>query len=216
MSVSEGLEVNKVYRHFKNKFAQKYKEEEHCKLLINIMMDKDYGCSSAFCVKAMIAETTFYQWIRMHELFRNLWFFTRMVSKQLWYEEGRRIRDKEYQIGTMNYEFEHWKLMGWTRFGISRNSRLKINLNPDDTPAAHYAAILRQASEGDFTAAEFKQLMEAVNVGLNVHQVFELQKQIDELKSDLSVVTENRNVQDPFTDKGIKKEDKDSVEDSIR
>jgi hypothetical protein len=45
--------------------------------------------------------------------------------------------------------------------------------------------------------------MEAVNVGLNVHQVFELQKQIDELKSDLSVVRENTGVQNPFTNKGI-------------
>ena len=202
MSITAGLDIDKVYKHFKGKNALKYKEEEHCKLLIKVMMDRDYGCHSAFCVQAMVSENTFYAWVRTYELFRNLWFFTKMVAKQLWYEEGRKIRDSEYQIGTLNYEFEHWKLMGWTKFGISKNSRLKINIDPKDSPAQHYAAILAQAAEGDFTASEFKQLMEAVNVGLNVHQVFELQKQIDELKSDMSVMTANTNVKNPFTDKG--------------
>lgn len=207
MSVIKGLEVNKIYSHFKNKSALKYKEEEHCKLLIKVMMDKDYGCHSAFCVQAMIAETTFFLWVRTHELFGNLFYFTRMIAKQLWYEEGRAIRDKEYQIGTMNYEFEHWKLMGWTKFGISKNSRIKINVDPNASPAQHYADILRQAAEGDFTASEFKQLMEAVNVGLNVHQTFELQKQIDELKSDLAILTANTNVDNPFSIKGIAQKD---------
>lgn len=203
MSVIQGLDVYKIYKHFKGKNALKYREERHCKLLIKVMMDKDYGCHSAFCTQAMVCEQTFYNWVRNYELFRNLFYFTRMVAKQLWFEEGRSIRDKEYQIGTMNYEFEHWKLMGWTKFGISKNSRIKINVDPNASPAKHYSDILRQASEGDFTASEFKQLMEAVNVGLNVHQVFELQKQIDELKSNLAIVTENTNVQNPFTNKGI-------------
>jgi hypothetical protein len=202
MSVTSGLDVDKVYTHFKKKHNYKYSEELHCKLLIKIMMDKEYGCHSAFCVQAMISEKSFYDWISKHELFRNLWFFTKMVAKQLWYEEGKQIRDREYQIGTMNYEFEHWKLMGWTKFGISRNSRIRINLNPEETPAKHYASILQQAAEGDFTASEFKQLMEAVNVGLNVHQVFELQKEIDELKSDMAIMKANTNVKNPFTDKG--------------
>jgi hypothetical protein len=102
----------------------------------------------------------------------------------------------------MNYEFEHWKLMGWTKFGISKNSRIRINLNPEDTPAKHYAGILKQAADGDFTASEFKQLMEAVNVGLNVHQTFELQKEIDEIKSDMAIMKANTDVKNPFSDKG--------------
>jgi hypothetical protein len=207
MSVTSGLDIDKVYEHFKKKKNLKYNEEPHCKLLIKVMMNRDYGCHSAFCAQAMIDETTFYAWVRTHELFRNLFYFTRMVAKQIWYEEGRAIRDKEYQIGTMNYEFEHWKLMGWTKFGISKNSRIKINVDPSGTPAKLYEAILLQAAEGDFTASEFKQLMEAVNVGLNVHQTFELQKQIDELKSNQEIIRANSNVHNPFADKGIKKTD---------
>ena len=207
MSVIDGLNVDKIYKHFKGQFDSKYKEEEHCKLLIKVMMNRDDSCYSAFCAQAMVAETTFYRWIRDHPLFRNLYYFCRMVAKQLWYEEGRKIRDTEYQMGTLNYAMEHWKLMGWTKFGISRNSKVRINVEPTDSPAKHYEAILRQASEGDFTASEFKQLMEAVNVGLNVHQVFELQKQIDELKSDLKIVTANSNVENPFSNKGTAKAD---------
>ncbi len=207
MLVTDGLEVNKIYSHFKNKYALKYKEEEHCKLLIKVMMNRDFGCLSAFCVQAMISEQTFYVWVRTHELFGSLFYFTKMVAKQIWYEEGRAIRDKEYQIGTINYEFEHWKLMGWTKFGISKNSRIKINVDPNASPAKHYADILRQATEGDFTASEFKQLMEAVNVGLNVHQVYELQKQIDELKSDCAIMKANTGVENPFTNKGIAQKD---------
>lgn len=207
MSVITDLEVDQIYSLFKSKRNLKYKQEHHCKLLIKIMMNKNHGCHSGFCAQAMISETTFYRWVRDHPLFGSLYYFTRMVAKQLWFEEGREISDKEFQLGTMNYQFEHWKLMGWTKFGISKNSKIKINVDPNASPAKHYADILRQASEGDFTASEFKQLMEAVNVGLNVHQVFELQKQIDELKSDLELVMVNKNVQNPFTNKGVAQKD---------
>jgi len=202
------FKVDEVYSHFKNRYNLKYDEEKFCKLLINVMMDRNKGCHTYLCTEGMISEVTFYEWVRKYELFGNLFYFCKMVAKQLWYEEGREIKNKEYQMGTVNYEMEHWKLMGWAKFGISRNSRIKINVNPTDSPAKHYETLLRQAAEGDFTAAEFKQLMEAVNVGINVHQVFELQKQIDELKSDLAIVTANTNVeQNPFSNKGATQKD---------
>jgi hypothetical protein len=199
--------VDEVYDFFKKKKNTLYNEEKHCKLLIKVMMDKNKGCHTYFCVEAMVGESTFYHWVRNRETFGNLFFFTKMVAKQCWYEEGMELRSKQYLMGTINYEMDHWKLMGWAKFGISRNSRIRINFGEDDSPAKHYQAILRQAADGDFTASEFKQLMEAVNVGLNVHQTFELQKQIDELKSDLLIVTENSGVQNPFTDKGIAQKD---------
>lgn len=205
MSSKTNLSVDAVYDHFTSKKYNKYDQEKHCKLLIKAMIDPNGGCHSNFCVENMIAESTFYFWVSKHEIFRNLYYFCRMVAKQVWYEEGVKIKNKEYQMGTVNYEMEHWKLMGWAKFGISRNSRIKINVDPMDSPAKHYQAILRQAADGEFTAAEFKQLMEAVNVGLNVHQVFELQKQIDELKSDLTLVTENTHVHNPFANQGTEK-----------
>lgn len=199
--------VDEIYNHFKSKRQGKYEEEKHCKLLITTMLDYDKGTHNGYCVEAFISEHTFFDWVNKHELFRNLYYFCRAIARELWEADGRRIRDTEYQLGTMNYAFEHWKLIGWSRFGVSRNARLKLGLDPKASPAKHYEAILLQAANGDFTASEFKQLMEAVNVGINVHQVFELQKQIDELKSDLTIVTANANVDNPFANKGTKKKD---------
>jgi hypothetical protein len=70
----------------------------------------------------------------------------------------------------------------------------------------HYAQLLKQANNGDFTAGEIKQLMEAINVGLNTHQVFTLQKEIDQLKADLITMNENSNGNNHFAAKGITKE----------
>lgn len=199
--------VDDIFGHFRNDVNRKYDEEKHCKMLINVMMDPERGTIASFCLEALILERTFNKWVVKYELFRDLYYFSKMIAREVWEDEGRKIRDTEYQIGTINYAFEHWKMIGWTRFGVGRNSRLKLDVEPGASPAKHYEAILKQAAEGDFTASEFKQLMEAVNVGLNVHQVFELQKQIDELKSNLAIMSANTNVKNPFTDKGAAKKD---------
>lgn len=188
-----------MYRKIKNRNA-KYDEEIHCPMIIKVMATK--GRYSAFCVEAMISERRFYDWTKNHELFSESYEFGKMLAREAWEELGEEIKDHATPMGTMNHAFEHWRLIGWSRFGISKNSRIRLDLNPDDSPAQHYAQLLKQASDGYFTAGEIKQLMEAVNVGLNTHQVFELQKQIDELKSDLKTMSENTNVKNTFTNKG--------------
>lgn len=208
--------VNEIYEHFrKGKKREPYNEEKHCKMLIATMLDPDRGTVESFCVEAMITDRTFRNWRVKHELFDEMYHFSKMVAREKWDDQGRKIRDADYPMGTVNYEFEYWKMIGWTRFGVSRNARLKIRLDPDATPESHYRAILKQASEGDFTASEFKQMMEAVNVGLNVHQVIELQKQIDSLKSDLAIMRENTDVHNPFSDPPVAKADTDTVEDKV-
>lgn len=201
------MTIDEIYKYFKRNSNDKYYEEKHCKMLIRNMLDKNRGTCSSFCVEALICEQTFLNWVNYYELFRKIYYFTKMVAREIWEEEGRKLKDKEYQMGTVNYAFDHWKLIGWSRFGISNNSRLKLKLNSQDSPAKHYESILKQAGEGDFTAAEFKQLMEAVNVGINVHQLFELQKQIDELKSSYEIMKVNKNAENPFANKGITKAD---------
>lgn len=195
--------IDEIFNYFKkNKESKHYDEEKHCKLIVEIMMDKDQGTIGAFCIQAMIVESTFYEWVNKYELFRDLYCYGKLIARQVWEKEGRRLRDQEYPMGVINYAFEHWKMIGWSRFGIGKNSRIKLNLNPNGTPLEHYQQVIKQASEGDFTASEIKQLMEAVNVGLNTHEKIELQKQIDELKNDLATMSANQNVQNPFTNKG--------------
>lgn len=187
-----GLDAQTIYEHFK-KGPTKYDEDKYCQLLLKIMMDKNKGTTSAFCVEAMIDEKTFWNWVRQHEIFGSLYSFCKMFSREVWEQDGRDLRDRTLPIGMIDHAFDYWKLIGWSRFGISKNSRIKLNLDPNDTPDKHYSQLLKQASEGDFTAGEIKQLMEAVNVGLNTHQVFQLQKEIDQLKSDLATMQDNSN-----------------------
>jgi len=195
-----------IFNHFK-KGETNYDEEHHCRLLVDVMMDFNRGTYSAYCVAAMIAEATFNRWVRDHRLFGDLYYFCKMIMREQWEKSGRELRDTTYIKGEMSFAYEHWKLMGWVRFGISKNSKIRINVKPGDSALDHYTAIMRQATEGDFTAAEFKQLMEAVNVGLNVHQTFELQNQINALKSDLITMKDNAIADNSSAIKGIEKKD---------
>ena len=149
-----------------------------------------------------ICENTFFDWVNRHELFRECYSVGKMYAREMWELEGQRLRDYTNPPGVIDHAFDHWRMIGWSRFGISKNSRIKLNLNPDDNPNKHYQQILKQANSGDFTASEIKQLMEAVNVGLNSHQVIEMQKEINQLKSDLETMRANSGVKNTFTDKG--------------
>lgn len=194
------LDVEFIFNKLKNS-PTKYDEEIHCKKILSIMIDK--GRYSAFCTEVLICEKTFYNWINENELFAMCYALGKMFAREKWEKDGEDLRDQILPIGTISYGYEHWKMMGWSRFGISKNSRIKLNLKSEDTPDKHYSQLLKQASEGDFTAGEIKQLMEAVNVGLNTHQVFQLQKEIDELKSDLETMVRNSDVKNnSFADKG--------------
>ena len=199
--------VDEIFNHFKLGLDKHYEEERHCKLLITTMMDKDRGTIGAFCVDSKICDATFYRWANTHSLFNDVYCYSKLIARQVWEEDGRRIKDEEVPMGIINYKFEHWRMIGWSRFGVGKNSRIKLQLNPDGTPLEHYQQVIKQACQGDFTASEIKQLMEAVNVGLNTHEKLELQKQIDELKADLVTMSANQNVQNPFTNKGIAQKD---------
>ncbi len=166
-----------------------YVEEVHCPLLLDLMMEK--GRVTAFCTEIGISVDTFYKWCKKYPLLNEVYELAKTYAREEWEKEGDEIKNTPRKMGMVDSRFEHWKLIGWSRFGISKNSRIKIDLDPNDTPDKHYAQLLNQASKGDFTAAEIKQLMEAINVGINTHQIFAMQKEIDELKADLALMNEN-------------------------
>lgn len=194
--------AEELYQRIKTK-PTKYKEEVHCPLILDIMNNPSKGRLSAFCVEAAIGETTFYDWTRRHKVFAVCYEMGKMMARENWEIDGMNLRHDETPIGTLNHSFEHWRMVGWSRFGVGKNSRIRLNLSEDGTPSGHYKELLKQASEGDFTAGEIKQLMEAINVGLNAYQVFELQKQIDELKSDLIKINDINYGKNNYTNKGI-------------
>lgn len=203
------LDVDKVYRSLKS-YPIKFDEETHCKMILSIMSLVGKGTVAHFCQAANISESKFYRWINEYPLFRECYELGRMYSRVNWEEEGKSLRH--------NFDdrtFEHWRLIGWSRFGVGKNQRIRLNLNSEDNPNKHYNQLLKQASNGDFTAGEIKQLMEAVNVGLNAHNAFELQRQIDEIKSDYNKAKEieAENGQHTKPAKRTEKVNKDTVAD---
>lgn len=209
------IDPKKIYMQLKKHGLQKYDEQTHCPLILKIMLDKKKGRISAFCTEVIISEDCFYRWVNKYELFRECYSIGRIFAREAWEKDGMEQKDFVSPPGTINHAFEHWKMTGWSRFGVSKNSRIKLQLDPKSNPNDHYSQLLRQAANGDFTAAEIKQLMEAINVGLNTHQAFELQREIDQLKSDLATMITNSNVKNSFTNQGIAQKDKDTLADSL-
>ena len=180
-----------------------FDEAKHCTLLLQVMANPEYGTFSRFCTLIGISDRTFYRWAKEHDIFLECWALGKMFSRENWEKEGKEFLTEEHMAGTASHKFEYWRMIGWMRFGIGKNSRIRLNLDPKGTPNEHYEQLIEQASQGDFTAGEIKQLMEAVNVGLNTHQVFKLQQEINDLRDDLVTMGENSNVHNSFSDKRI-------------
>lgn len=195
--------IDEIYREAKAGRRTLYDEEKHCKMLLDIMMNNKKGTMCYFCCEARVDEKTFYNWLKKHELFAHLYSLGQMFARKRWEEEGQDIRDMTLPMGTISYAYEYWKMIGWSRFGVSKTAKVKLELDPASSPDKHYAQLMEQARDGAFTAGELKQLMEAINAGLNAHQVFKLQKEIDELKSDLAIMGVNKNGDNSITNKGI-------------
>ena len=186
------INAEEVYQRIK-RGINKYKEETHCPMILSIMAHPEKGNCYAFCAEAEISERVFYNWLRDHELFLECYALGKVLARTNWEEEGRVIRDEPVMPGAISFKFEHWRMQGWANYGIGKTMRIRLRLDADASPDKHYSQLIKQASEGDFTAGEIKQLMEAINVGLNTHQVFALQKEIDQLKLDLATMLENSN-----------------------
>lgn len=185
----------------------KFDEETHCKLILEIMSNPSKGRMSSFCVQVGICERKFYVWLKESEVFQFCYELGKQYARENWEIEGEELKDFTTMPGTNSTKFEYWRMIGWSRFGVGKNSRIRLDLNAEDSPDKHYSQLLKQASQGDFTAGEIKQLMEAINVGLSTHQSIKLQKEIDQLKSDLVTMSNNTNVHDSLADKRTKKED---------
>lgn len=189
------IDSQEIYKKVKKQPSnQIYHEETHCPLVLEIMSNHTKGTVSAFCVAAGIGERTFWDWVNKYPVFAECYDIGRMYAREDWEEEGRNVRHELKMGETCNYSFDYWRMLGWSRFGLSKNSRIRLKLNKDSTPLEHYKELIDQASQGDFTSSEVKQLMEAINVGVNVHDKIQMQSQIDEIKADVLKLNENSNV----------------------
>jgi len=195
-----------IYETLKNN-RSKFDEAKHCALILDVMMDKNRGRLSAFCAEVLISDMTFYNWMKKSELLLECYGLGKMLARENWEIEGDVIAHEVMLPGAVNNRLEVWKMKAWSNFQIGRVSKVRLNLDPDASPNQHYSQLIKQAASGEFTASEIKQLMEAINVGLNSHQVIALQEEINQLKADLATMTENSGADNPFATKRIEKKD---------
>jgi len=201
-------QATEIYKRIKAGRRSLYTEDLHCIRLLDIMSNHKKGTYSAFCAESEIGQTTFYDWLRNFPVFQQCYALGKMIAQENWEAEGREIQHETTMPGTSNHRYDYWRYIGWSRFGIGQKSRVRLDLDPEGTPNQHYHQLIRQASQGDFTAGEIKQLMEAINVGLNAHQVFKLQIELDQLRADLVIMNENANHgNNQFADKGPPQKD---------
>ncbi len=191
--------ADELYNEIKSRNGRSiYDEGKHCIMILNVMNNPNKGTVSAFCIEAKIGDGTFWHWLDTHEIFLQCYALAKMFARERWEEEGRALRFLDNE--NIGCQFEYWRMIGWSRYGVGKNSRIRLNLKGNN-PSEHYNQLIQQASQGDFTAGEIKQLMEAINVGLNAHQVFELQKEIDSLKADLAKMQELKHGENTYTNK---------------
>src|SRR6266568_8487149 len=135
-----------------------FNEKIHCPMVVRVMDTK--GTMTAFCMEAKISDRTFYRWIHKFELFHECYRIGAMMARENWEREGEEGQYDE------SFDIELWKARGAARFGVGKTNRVRVNINAESNPYEQYKQLVSQASMGDFTASEFKQLVEGVNVGI--------------------------------------------------
>jgi hypothetical protein len=167
------------------KIGTKFDEEKHCTILLDCMNQS--GTMSSFCVKIGIGDGTFYYWLNKHQVFMDCYRMGCMIARENWEREG------ELGKGSEDFDMEMWRTVGAMRFGVGKTNRVRVHVDADSTPYDQYRQLMTQASMGDFTASELKQLMESINIGIRAYESFELQKEVDAMRSDLAKMNDHGN-----------------------
>ncbi len=175
------INAEELYKQIK--FGKKYVEELHCPMIIKTM--HDLGTVSGFCKMAGISDSTFYDWVIKYSLFNECYRAGRMLALEAWEEEGREAK------GDPEFNLELWRTQGASRHGVGKTGRIRVHIDAKATPYIQYQQLLGQASLGEFTASELKQVMESLNIGLRTYETFELQREVDLMKEDLTKMNQN-------------------------
>jgi hypothetical protein len=160
-----------------SKGGTKYEEEKHCILLIKIFNNE--GSVPAFCKEVGIGDSTFWRWTRKYPVFDDCHRLSVMVAHSNWEEEGFNNKDNP------EFNAEHWKTVGSQRFNLGKTARIRLGVDCKADPYVMFQQLTKQATEGEFTATEYKLLMESVGAGTRAFESFKLQLDLDTIKKDL-------------------------------
>jgi len=160
-----------------------YDEDTHCTMVLKTIGDG--GTISTFCSEAVIGDTTFWDWNRKYDIFNECYRVAYMYGKEKWRLDGELNKDNE------EFNFEYWKLIGLERYGLGRNPKIRMGIEAAANPYEQYKQLVKLANEGEFTSAEIKQMMEAINVGIKAHDSYKLQEQINEMQLNIAKMGNN-------------------------
>lgn len=170
-----------IYKFLKRGTSQ-YKEEVHCPMIIRTILLKPR--QSAFCAEALICAHTFQIWKKKYPLFDQCYRLAIILAKEIWEKE------RDDSIGDPDFDEKAWRKKGSSLFHEPKE-KIILEIESDASPWEQYQQILQQASHGDFSASEIKQIMEAVNVGRAVYETYKIQQEVDKMKKDLTEMGQN-------------------------
>lgn len=181
----------------KKKNGSVYDEKIHCPMVIRIMMEK--GRVSAFCKAGVISDSTFWRWTVSYPIFNECYRLGKILALEEWEAEG--------ELGKYdpNFNVKIWESQGMHHHNFGKSARVRLSIDPESNPLQQFKQLMRQASDGEFTSSEIKQIMEAMNFGVRAYETFELQKELDQMKEDLIKMSEHANEQNIFPIEGAQK-----------
>ena len=159
-----------------------YNEEEHCQLIIEIMLDPRRGTIASFCREAVVSDVTFYKWLDKYPIFYECFRYAIMVARDNWEQEGEDNKDNP------DWDKSYWEKKGAHRFQLNSKAKIRLSVKEDDEPYMQYQQLMKQAAKGEFTSDELKQVMECLNSGTRVYEAFKVQREVDEMKRDIKEI----------------------------
>ena len=194
-----------IYKQLKKSYTQ-YDETIHCPLVLQLV--GMHGRISEFCMDALISDSTFWNWTRKYPLFQECFRIAKMFALEKWEKEGENGRyNPEFNTSIWTTQGNHW-------FGLGKTARIRLDIDDGINPWEQYQQIMKQATMGEFTSAELKQIMESINIGLRSHEAIKMQEEMDKMKQDLKLMNQNH-ANNVTAITRAKKKDKDTVHDKI-
>lgn len=170
-----------MYERIRDANGSFYDEATHCPMIIEALESKLR--ISAFCKKAQIGERAFLEWVKKYPNFKLCYELGQVLAQETWEKE------EEDNVGNPDWDRKTWISKG-SRYFAKDKSRVILDVTDGATPWEQYQQIMQQASRGEFSASEIKQIMEAINIGTRVFEAFKLQVEVDKMKDDLNEMSQ--------------------------
>ena len=135
---------NDRVKHFKSCKPTKYDAEKHLDIMDDVFSAG--GDVTAFCTQALIAKTTFYEWLKTHKEFKFAYDIMINIACKKW---------EDYPKNNPDFNFPYWSMIMRNRFGYGKP---KVRIVKDATPIARMNAIWDGLEEGELSAQEATQL----------------------------------------------------------